>query len=63
MVQQMPGVFYRGLRIMAIDGSTLDTLDEAANAECYGYPPSSRGASAFPKLRFVAMAECDRAVH
>ena len=56
--QGMPGVFYRGLRIMAIDGSTLDMPDEAANAECYGYPPASRGASAFPKLRFVAMAEC-----
>ena len=37
--QGMPGVFYRGLRIMAIDGSTLDMPDEAANAECYGYPP------------------------
>ena len=57
-LQGMPGVFYRGLRIMAIDGSTLDMPDEAANAECYGYPPASRGASAFPKLRFVAMAEC-----
>ena len=47
----MPGVFYRGLRIMAIDSSTLDMPDEAANAECYGYPPASRGAPAFPKLR------------
>lgn len=54
----MTGVWYRGLRIMAIDGSTLDMPDEAPNAERYGYPPSARGASAFPKLRFVAMAEC-----
>ncbi len=56
--QEMPDAFYRGLRIMVIDGSTLDMPDEAANAECYGYPPASRGASAFPKLRFVALAEC-----
>ncbi len=56
--QGMAGVWYRGLRLMAIDGSTLDMPDEAPNAEQYGYPPSSRGASAFPKLRFVAMAEC-----
>ena len=43
---------------MAIDGSTLDMPDEAPNAERYGYPPAARGASAFPRLRFVAMAEC-----
>ncbi len=56
--QGMAGVWYRGLRIMAIDGSTLDMPDEAPNVEQYGYPPSARGASAFPRLRFVAMAEC-----
>lgn len=54
----MPGVWYQGLRVMAIDGSTLDMPDEVPNAERYGYPPSARGSTAFPKLRFVAMAEC-----
>ena len=54
----MPGVWYRGLRVMAIDGSTLDMPDEHANAERFGYPGASRGSSAFPQLRFVAMAEC-----
>lgn len=54
----MAGVWYRGLRVMALDGSTLDMPDEAPNAERYGYPPAARGASAFPKLRFVALAEC-----
>ena len=54
----MPGVWYSGLRVMAIDGSTLDMPDEAANAERFGYPAASRGRSAFPQLRFVAMAEC-----
>jgi hypothetical protein len=54
----MPGVWYGGLRVMAIDGSTLDMPDEAANAERFGYPAASRGSSAFPQLRFVAMAEC-----
>jgi hypothetical protein len=43
---------------MAIDGSTLNMPVEAPNAERYGYPPAARGASVFPKLRFVAMAEC-----
>ncbi|MHB1494272.1 MAG: IS4 family transposase [Acidithiobacillus sp.] len=54
----MAGVGYKGLRLMAIDGSTLDMPDEAANAERFGYPASSRGSAAFPQLRFVAMAEC-----
>ncbi|WP_297486745.1 IS4 family transposase [Ferrovum sp.] len=54
----MPGVCYRGLRLMAIDGSTLDMPDEAANAGTFGYPAASRGESAFPQLRFVALAEC-----
>lgn len=54
----MPGVGYRGLRVMAIDGSTLDMPDELANAQHFGYPGASRGSSAFPQLRFVALAEC-----
>ena len=54
----MSGVWYAGLRVMAIDGSTLDMPDEAANAQHFGYPGASRGQSAFPQLRFVALAEC-----
>lgn len=54
----MPGVGYRGLRVMALDGSTLDMPDERANAIHFGYPGASRGSSAFPQLHFVAMAEC-----
>jgi len=54
----MPGVWFAGLRVMAIDGSTLDMPDEVANAQRFGYPGASRGSSAFPQMRFVAMAEC-----
>ncbi len=54
----MAGVWYRGLRVMALDGSTLEMPDEAGNAERYGYPGSSRGAAAFPHLRFVSLVEC-----
>jgi hypothetical protein len=54
----MPGVWYRSLRVMGLDGSTLEVADEAANAQHYGYPGASRGNSAFPQLRFAALAEC-----
>lgn len=54
----MPGVWYGGLRVMALDGSTLNMPDEHANAAHFGYPGASRGSSAFPQLHFVALAEC-----
>ncbi|MFV0276249.1 MAG: IS4 family transposase [Parahaliea sp.] len=54
----MPGVWYGGLRVMALDGSTLNMPDEKANAAHFGYPGASRGSSAFPQLHFVALAEC-----
>lgn len=54
----MAGVWYGSLRVMAMDGSTLDMPDEAANAKAFGYPGASRGSSAFPQLRFVALVEC-----
>lgn len=56
--EDMAGVTYQGHRLMAIDGSTLDMPDEADNVRHFGYPGASRGSSAFPQLRFVAMAEC-----
>lgn len=54
----MAGVWYRGLRLMALDGSTLEMPDEAGNAERFGYPTPNHGQTAFPHLRFVALVEC-----
>ena len=51
------GAWYRGLRLVSIDGSTLDVADEKSNAEAFGRPGSSRGESAYPQLRFVSLAE------
>lgn len=54
-----PGGFYRGWRVMAVDGSTLDVADTEENAMAFGRPGSGRGErSAFPQLRLVALAEC-----
>lgn len=52
------GAWYRGLRVMALDGSCLDVPDEKANVEYFGYPSSSRGETAFPQLRTLALVEC-----
>jgi hypothetical protein len=52
------GSWYRGLRVMALDGSCLDVADEVANAEFFGYPSASRGQSAFPQARVLGLVEC-----
>lgn len=54
----MADVWYRGLRVMGFDGSTLEVADEAANANFFGCPCASRGSAAFPQIRFCAPAKC-----
>lgn len=51
------GAWYRSLRLVSVDGSTLEVADEAANDKAFGRPGASRGMSAFPQLRFVSLVE------
>jgi hypothetical protein len=51
------GAFYRGLRLVSVDGSTLDVADTEKNLAHFGRQQSSRGQAAFPQLRFVALCE------
>jgi hypothetical protein len=51
------GAWYRGWRLVSLDGSCLDLADTAENDVAFGRPEASRGASAFPQLRFVALVE------
>ncbi len=51
------GAWYREWRLISLDGSTLDTADTVENEKAYGRPGASRGSSAFPKIRFVALLE------
>jgi hypothetical protein len=57
-VRGQPGCFYRGLRLVAIDGSTLDVPDTKENLAHFGRQRSSRGQAAFPQMRFVGLCEC-----
>ncbi len=55
-----PGAWYRGWRVMSMDGTTLDVADTEENARAFGRPKSSRGANetgAFPQLRLVGLVE------
>ena len=52
-----PGVFYGGLRLMALDGFVVDVADSPANARVFGRPGSSRSPAAFPQARVLALCE------
>jgi hypothetical protein len=51
------GAWYRGWRVVSIDGSTLDIADTKKNEAAFGRPGVKRGKAGFPQLRFVALAE------
>jgi hypothetical protein len=51
------GALYRAWRLVSLDGSCLDIADTEENRTAFGRPEASRGASAFPQLRFVALVE------
>jgi hypothetical protein len=52
-----PGAFYKGLRLMAIDGTVLDAPDSPANAKRFGRSSGGRGDGAFPQVRKVSLVE------
>ncbi len=51
------GAWYRAWRLVSLDGSTLEVADEQANEAAFGRPGASRGASAYPQIRFVSLVE------
>jgi transposase IS4-like protein/DDE family transposase len=55
--KETKGAWYRQWRLISLDGSTLDVADTEENENAFGRPGASRGASAFPKIRFVALLE------
>jgi hypothetical protein len=57
--EQSRGAFYRGWRLMSIDGTCLDLADTPENGAHFGRPGTGRGEGrgAFPQVRVVALAE------
>lgn len=54
------GAWYRGWRLMSLDGTCVDVADTPANDAAFGRPGTGRGtgAGAFPQVRLVGLAEC-----
>jgi hypothetical protein len=55
---ETPGAFLFGLRLMALDGTTLDVPDTPANVCAFGRQRSPRGTCAWPRVQVVALSEC-----
>ena len=56
--EEMPGCFWRGLRLTAIDGSALDVPDSPANRAAFDGPGNDDQRGAFPQVRQMVLAEC-----
>jgi hypothetical protein len=55
---ETPGAFYRGLRLVAVDGTLEDVPDTPANDAAFGHPTSGkRGDGAFPQVRKLSLVE------
>ncbi|MEU7203587.1 IS4 family transposase [Streptomyces sp. NPDC045470] len=56
---ETPGAFWRGLRLMAVDGTCWDVADTPANEAASGRPGNSRGPdrSSFPQVRMACLVE------
>jgi len=51
------GAWFRGWRLVSLDGSSLDVADNQANEKAFERPGSSRGHTAYPQIRFVSLVE------
>ncbi|WP_030274950.1 IS4 family transposase [Streptomyces sp. NRRL B-24484] len=58
--KQTVGAWFHDWRLVAVDGTTFDLPDTAANAEFFGRPGTCRGQgrSAYPQARVAALVEC-----
>jgi len=56
--QQTPGAFYRGYRVMAIDGTLFNVADTLANDAAFGRAKNQYGKGAYPQVRCVFLMEC-----
>jgi hypothetical protein len=53
-----PAAFYRGLRLVAMDGSNFELPDEADNEAYFGRPGSRTGVAGYPQAQCAVLVEC-----
>jgi hypothetical protein len=50
--------FWRGWRLIAVDGSTLEVPDSTSNREAFGIHCNQHAEAGYPQLKWVALNEC-----
>jgi hypothetical protein len=53
----LPGAWYRGRRLVSLDGTTIPVPDAPELEQRFGRPSSSRGPGAVPQARLLALME------
>jgi hypothetical protein len=53
-----PGAFWRGLRLVSMDGSLFDVPGSEANAAAYTRAANGNRPGPFPQVRLLALVEC-----
>jgi len=53
-----PEAFYRGLRLVAMDGSHFELPDEVDNVAYFGRPGSRTGVAGYPQAQCAVLVEC-----
>ncbi len=53
-----PQAFYRGLRVVAMDGSNFELPDEPDNVAHFGYTGSRTGHAGYPQAQCAVLVEC-----
>jgi hypothetical protein len=56
--QMHPEAFYRGLRLVAIDGSNFELPDTPDNVAAFGRPGSRTGLAGYPQAQCAVLVEC-----
>jgi len=55
--KDLPGSYWRGHHLVAIDGTTLALQDTASNEEVFGRSSNQHGGAAYPSCRCVVLCE------
>jgi hypothetical protein len=49
--------FYKGLRVVTIDGTTLEVDDQPSHRDVFGVPGTGQGKTGYPQIRCVSLLE------
>jgi hypothetical protein len=54
---EAPWAYFHGLRVLAVDGFTMNVAKTPENVAAFGMPGNADGVGAYPQVRVVALAE------